>query len=781
MLRSLALLSLLGLVALPAATQPLFPEPGRVFDDTRLPRVDITIPPDTLAWILNPANQQSDIEYRARFVWDDGVSRDTVEEIGFRLRGNTSRASDKKSFKVSFNTYHPGRQWEGLDKLNLNGEHNDPTIIRAKLSWDLVRQASIPGSRAGFAQLFINDQEFGVYANIEHIDEEFLGAHFRDATGTLYKCLFPADLDYLGSNPATYRDLAPFGRPVYELVQGEGDHSDLVALIEALNLTPLSQLPEAVEKHLDVNGYLRTLAVDVLIGNWDGYAYNQNNFYLYHDPEIGRFRYLPYDLDNTWGIDFLGRDWGTRDVYDWPRGSANGDPPRPLAKRLLQVPDYRDRFSFYLRRTIEDAFTTTDLYPRINALRDLIEDAAATDPFRPLDYGWSIDDFRAAFGSPLGGHVDYGLRPWVSTRRATAQAQTETVNVPPLLSDLRIDTPSLLPGLPLTVRVWIEDEAVPAGANLFFRGDGPWQGVSMVAEGNGVYAATIGPFDAGETVSYYVEATDQSAQTRVDPRRGADAPATATILTPGGPEGLEINELMASNDATIADEFGEFDDWVEIVNLSSSPVSLGGLFLTDDLAEPDKFALPDTLVPPGGFVLVWADDDDEDQGPMHASFRLSAGGEDAGLFQPDDSGGFTLVSGISFGPQTADVSFGRVTDGADRWTRFGDPTPGASNNTATTSEPPAEAGLLAVLSVAPNPFREAVTVTVRLPQPATLTLDLFDTLGRRVGTRMRDAPAGATDLVWNKRLPAGTYLARIRAEDASGAVQEAVQPLTVLR
>ncbi|HIL58421.1 MAG TPA: hypothetical protein EYG39_11005, partial [Rhodothermales bacterium] len=391
-----ALPLVLVLLAAAASAQPRTPEPGPVFDDTRLPTVHLKIHPDTLAWILDPDNAQSNVEYRARFVWDDGVERDTVEEVGFRLRGNTSREAAKKSFKVSFNTYVRGREWQGLDKLNLNGEHNDPTILRAKLAWDLLRDARVPGSRAGMARLVINGEDFGVYANVEHVDEEFLGERFRDPDGALFKCLYPADLDYLGADPDTYRTLAPFGRPVYELVQGESDYSELAAFIAALNLTPLSQLPDVIEEHLDVNGYLRALAVDVLMGNWDGYAYNQNNFYLYYDPEMGRFRYLPYDLDNTFGIDFLGRDWGTRDVYDWPQGSANGAPPRPLAKRLLQVQEYRDRFTFYLRRAMEDAYTSGTLYPRIDALRDLIADAAEADPYRPLDYGWSVDDFYAS-------------------------------------------------------------------------------------------------------------------------------------------------------------------------------------------------------------------------------------------------------------------------------------------------------------------------------------------------------------------------------------------------
>ncbi|MEL6615266.1 MAG: CotH kinase family protein, partial [Bacteroidota bacterium] len=508
--------------------------------------------------------------------------------------------------------------------------------------------------------------------------------------------------------------------------------------------------------------------------------YNENNFYLYYDPEIGRFRYIPYDLDNTWGIDFIGRDWGTRNVYDWPKGPTTGEPPRPLAKRLLQVEDYRDRFSFYLGRLLNEAYTTGEQFPRVEALRALIEDAAVADPYRPLDYGWSAGDFRSSFDQALGGHVAYGLKPFIATRRSSALAQTETVDIAPLISDLRVEESVLLPGAPLTVRAWIEDEGVPASVRLYASAGATWTAVEMTASGDGVYTATMGPFASGETVRYYVEAEDASGQTRTEPRSGANAPATATILTPGGPSGLFVNEVMASNDATVADEFGEFDDWAEIYNGSDASVSLGGLYFTDDLAEPDKFALPDTVVAPGAFVLLWVDDDEE-QGPMHAPFNLSASGESAALFQPDDSGGFTLVSGITFGPQETDISYGRIGDGGERWSRFGDPTPEASNATSTASETVAANEGLAIVSVAPNPFRDDLAVTVRVPRPSRVTLDLLDALGRRIATLSRSSEAGVVRLAWTGRLPAGPYLVRIRAEDASGAVSTASRAVTAIR
>ena len=192
--------------------QPNFPENGEVFRDDVVPRIDIHIHPDTLDWIYDSVS--SNQEFHALFIFNNGFIVDTIENTGFRLRGNTSRQSAKKSFKVSFNTFEPGRKWYGLEKLNLNGEHNDPSIIRSKLCWDLLKEFELPGARSNHVRVYINNNYYGLYINVEHIDEEFVKSRFGNNDGNLFKCLWPADLDYLGSNPENYK-----------LTQGDGEYT----------------------------------------------------------------------------------------------------------------------------------------------------------------------------------------------------------------------------------------------------------------------------------------------------------------------------------------------------------------------------------------------------------------------------------------------------------------------------------------------------------------------------------------------------------------------------
>ncbi len=149
------------------------------------------------------------------------------------------------------------------------------------------------------------------------------------------------------------------------------------------------------------------------------------------------------------------------------------------------------------------------------------------------------------------------------------------------------------------------------------------------------------------------------------------------------PVSVVINEFMASNGTTVyVDENNEADDWIELYNKGGTPASLKGLFLSDDSTELDKFALPDTVLPAHGFVVVWADNE-ENQGSLHASFKLSAqNGEEIILTQD----GKTIIDRIQFfissnnpTARVPDESYGRWTDGAETWAQQKQPTPGSAN------------------------------------------------------------------------------------------------------
>ncbi|MCA9323445.1 MAG: CotH kinase family protein, partial [Planctomycetes bacterium] len=155
------------------------------------------------------------------------------------------------------------------------------------------------------------------------------------------------------------------------------------------------------------------------------------------------------------------------------------------------------------------------------------------------------------------------------------------------------------------------------------------------------------------------------------------------------PTDVWINEVMSANHNVIMDEAGDFEDWVELYNDSANVIDLSGYFLTDDATLPTKWMIPSgTMIQPGGYLIVFADDEAL-EGPLHATFRLSSDGEEVLLIAPD---GMTVLDFISWNTQKNQVSYGREAD-ADPFFRFlPTPTPGAAN-TLAGNLPPTVAGV----------------------------------------------------------------------------------------
>ena len=121
---------------------------------------------------------------------------------------------------------------------------------------------------------------------------------------------------------------------------------------------------------------------------------------------------------------------------------------------------------------------------------------------------------------------------------------------------------------------------------------------------------------------------------------------------------LVINELVAGNDNVGADEFGEYDDWIEIYNGSEEPINMEGIFLSVNHGDRTKFVFPDFVLPANEVVVVWCDNQPE-QGPFHAPFRLSGTGEEVGLYNQDT----TSLDYVRYGPIPDDISVGRFPNG----------------------------------------------------------------------------------------------------------------------
>ena len=644
-------------------------ESWKLYDDSQIARVDITIDPVAIEWLYQ--NVQSDSEFVASFHFQNAFINETVDSIGFRLRGNTSREAAKKSFKVSFNTFISGREFYGVDKLNLNGEHNDPSIIRSKLCFDHFQTIGMKASRANHVEVYINGQYYGLYISVEHIDDEFLNKNFADDTGNLWKCLYPADLNYLGSNPDLYKNLNNNGRPAYELMTNEAssDFSKLAHFISILNNTTAFSLPDSLESVIYVPDVLKYFALNILVGEWDDYWSLMNNYYLYHAPTTDMFRLIPYDYDNTFGIDWSGNNWTTANPYNYPKVVGGY---RPLAERLMQNAQYRNLYTHFLEFFKSNVYQLPIWENRIDSLMSMISTSALNDSFRTFDYGFDTDDFFNSYSASdyNNQHVKYGLKQFVNLRNASLPAQLSYQSAEPIAYKIEYEPKNSGPNDSIYVFASAFDNDGLSEVSIHYQANGssttqiyqmnysPVLNTKNVDEADR-WIGVIPPLGAGNSGKFFVFVKDNQNQSQFYPRKRAIEIQSQQIIT----DDIVINEFMADNGNTITDPSGEYDDWIELYNLTSSPINLTGRYLTDkkDNLTKYQFTQPNLVLNPNEYLLIWCDEQQTQQG-IHTNFKLSKDGEFIGLVESD---GISIIDSLSFGPANNRYFFWQIA----RWCR----------------------------------------------------------------------------------------------------------------
>jgi len=275
------------------------------------------------------------------------------------------------------------------------------------------------------------------------------------------------------------------------------------------------------------------------------------------------------------------------------------------------------------------------------------------------------------------GRYNDGKQLWRYLGTETPGAPNTTVGVtPPFLSALGASPDFPTEDDDVVVGVDAKDVQEISTIELFFTIDGGgFQSLPLVNVGLERYEAQLPPLQNGSRVDFYVTATNALGETAHLPE---DAPTTVESFTVAelALDGLRISEILASNETVFTDPSGDFDDYVEIHNPTPVQVDMSGMYLTDDLGEPTQYRFPaGTTIPPGGHVLVWADDEPA-EGPLHAGFTLGASGDAVGLFASD---GTTLIDGFTYAPQSPDVAYGTLPDASANRFALLTPTPGHSN------------------------------------------------------------------------------------------------------
>jgi spore coat protein H len=427
------ILSFCVILSFRLAGQNINPGVDQIYRPDELAIVFLTLSPADKAFLQDPANALSEVYVEASFRMKNSKMDTTLAKtVGVRLRGNTSRYAEKKSFKIDFREFG-GKKFFGYKKFNFKANVNDPSQVREPLTLLLFREIEVPAARTHPLRLYMNGEYMGTYINVEQVDDVFLTQRYGHSTGFLYKCAWGANLVDNGQVFST----ALFESEINTTVdtRAELDH-----FVKVLNSTSDQLFSAEIEKVFQVDRYIRHLAVEALLGHWDGYSYNQNNFYLFYNGQTGKVEFFPYDADNTWGIDWVNQDWGTRDLNNWPFPGED----RPLTNRILHVPVYRQKYEAYLKGVLETTFRKAYLYPLLTSYQNILEQAVLDDHYFSKAFGFRYADFLSSFNVGMNNHVEYGLREYLDkrTQYAIGQIPTLVTGVPEEIPDKALVFPN---------------------------------------------------------------------------------------------------------------------------------------------------------------------------------------------------------------------------------------------------------------------------------------------------------------------------------------------------
>jgi hypothetical protein len=334
--------------------------------------------------------------------------------FSIRTSGNLTKGTPKSSYEIEF-TRDEG-EFLGMKELNLKSMWNDVSQMREAIAWRMFQKAALPSSRHSYAKFCINERYYGLYSIIEGVDKPFIKERFgKNDEGNLYKAnwldIGPATLAYRERNGddsgRQYFRAKNVGDRSYELETNEDrddpdelqTYDDLATFIRVINGVTIpggaekyntDEYRQAVEAVFDVRGFLRWAALNNLMGAWDNYYGTPANYYLYNsgkkqaeDEFMGDpyFHWLPWDYDNSFGIDFFNVAWQTADLVDWERSTIgrNEDGEAtdlPLIRHLMK----NDAFLAYYLDAVE--WSLDELFNERTVLRMIGDDGGFLDRAR---------------------------------------------------------------------------------------------------------------------------------------------------------------------------------------------------------------------------------------------------------------------------------------------------------------------------------------------------------------------------------------------------------------
>ena len=637
-----------------------------LYNPSKIRRIDLKFDQADY-WALLTANYQSKTDIPATLSMDGKI----YPNVGVRFKGQTSYqrvTGQKKSFNITMDYVDPDQDLKGYQTLNLNNSFEDNSFMREVFYENITRPFST-SLKANYLHLYINDQDWGIYPNVQALDGNYVKEWFLSNDGSRWRCerisggggaggfgAGTSTLNYLGDDTSAYK-------PNYTLKHTtvENPWSDLLRVTKILNAVSLNQLEDSLKKVLDIDRALWFIAKEIMFGDDDSYVNKGGmDYYAIYQKDVERLIPLEYDANSVM----------SGQTANWSIFLKETDTKFPLCNRLFAVPSLRQRYLAHFKTMFNQCLDTVNFISQLNIQYNFIDSLVSADPKKLMTY--------QAFQSEKNKLIS-----WMRNRRTTIMANAEFKQIGSTIEAVEYSTnnvknqkPNETESVQVTAKVTNTTNGVKR-VNLYYAPgfDGYFNVTQMyddglhqdVAAGDGIYGGTIPPHGNGLFVRYYVEAISNNSQgTCSYMPEGAehDVYVYQVNLIQSNTNQIVINEIMAANTKTVTDQDGEFDDWIELYNKSTESVDLSNWILTDNATNLDKYRFPSgTSIPPNSYLIIWADEDGKQTG-LHANFKLSASGEE--LFLLDSNA--TQVDKLVYYEQIQDMAYARSPNGTGSFT-----------------------------------------------------------------------------------------------------------------
>jgi hypothetical protein len=295
------------------------------------------------------------------------IDGDTIYGTGLRFKGKYSNygfPGPKKPFRLDFNEFADGQQYQGLKKINLHNLAGDPSFLREFMAYDLLRTLGVAVPRTSFARLTINGVYWGCYQIVEEPDKKFLQHHFGSSGGSLFEAVKTTSLGWKGSDPALYSELELKTDPQ------AGSWDNLLSWIDLFNNYRSFDFHQRLGEVFDTEAFIRSMAVDALINNGDAYATNGRNFFIYDDPN-GKLTWIPWDYNLSFWVE-----------PNYPIPVVSGTNYQPLVYRFVDCDHLKKEYLARICSLLDNELSVYPFEARSAAMHQLIAQAVEEDTLK---------------------------------------------------------------------------------------------------------------------------------------------------------------------------------------------------------------------------------------------------------------------------------------------------------------------------------------------------------------------------------------------------------------